>query len=145
MGQKCRRVILDRAIDGRNDQVRCEKREEICDICEQGQRPLQGRRPPIQVRSSPQSQKRGYQHVEGEKTGSGQQRVHTIICREDDVRRSKKLRAGKRVLEIATVATRETRLPPPPPQQHRTIEQHQLEDENYFETFVRSVNHERRE
>jgi hypothetical protein len=65
--------------------------------------------------------------------------VHTIIRREDNVRRSKKVRAGEHVMEIATVKPRETRLPPPP------LQQHQSEDEDYFETFVRGVNHERRE
>lgn len=138
-GRECRRVILDRAMDGRNDRVRCEDGEEMCAVCEQGQRQRQGRRPPNQVCSSQQPQKRGHQDMEGEKTKSGQQGVHTIICREDDIRRSKKVRVGERVMEIATVKTRETRLPPPPPQQHPS------EDEDYFETFVRDVNHERRE
>jgi len=29
----CRRVIMDRVIDGRDDRVRCEEGEEMCDVC----------------------------------------------------------------------------------------------------------------
>jgi superfamily II DNA helicase RecQ len=33
-GREYRRVILDRAMDGRNNRVRCENREEMCTVYE---------------------------------------------------------------------------------------------------------------
>jgi hypothetical protein len=33
-GAGCRRVYLDQEMDGRIDQIRCEDKEEHCDICQ---------------------------------------------------------------------------------------------------------------
>jgi RecQ family ATP-dependent DNA helicase len=32
-GQVCRRVIMDRVMDGRDDRIKCEEGEEVCDVC----------------------------------------------------------------------------------------------------------------
>lgn len=135
-GHECRRVILDRAMDGRNDRVGCEDGEEICDVCERERRQLHGQRHPIKVSASQQSQKRGLQDIEeaAVRTGSEPQGGHHIMFPEDEdhIQRSKKARVGKPGMVTATVEAREKRLSPPP-------------GNNDFDTFVRHVNHERRE
>ena len=35
---KCRRIVLDRVMDGRFDRTECEAGEEICDACEESRR-----------------------------------------------------------------------------------------------------------
>jgi hypothetical protein len=35
-GAKCRRVVLDKQMDGRTDRVRCEAGEERCNVCQEG-------------------------------------------------------------------------------------------------------------
>jgi RecQ family ATP-dependent DNA helicase len=40
--QGCRRVIMDRVMDGRDDRVRCEEGEELCDVCCADQRMMEG-------------------------------------------------------------------------------------------------------
>src|SRR6187402_3133390 len=32
-GRSCRRVVMDRVMDGKDDRVRCEEGEEACDVC----------------------------------------------------------------------------------------------------------------
>lgn len=43
-GDKCRRIVLDREVDGRVDRVDCEVGEERCDVCEQRPRAEKRRR-----------------------------------------------------------------------------------------------------
>jgi hypothetical protein len=42
-GDGCRRVIMDRIMDGRDDRQKCEEGEEMCDVCEEDERFRQGR------------------------------------------------------------------------------------------------------
>jgi superfamily II DNA helicase RecQ len=43
--QGCRRVIMYRVMDGRDDRVRCEEGEEMCDVCCEDQRMTEGLEP----------------------------------------------------------------------------------------------------
>jgi len=38
---RCRRVVLDRVMDGRYDRLQCEEDEEACDMCQESQRQMQ--------------------------------------------------------------------------------------------------------
>jgi superfamily II DNA/RNA helicase len=38
---RCRRVVLDRVMDGRYDRLQCEEGEEVCDMCQESQRQVQ--------------------------------------------------------------------------------------------------------
>jgi superfamily II DNA helicase RecQ len=38
VGGRCRRIVLDRSMDGRFDRIKCEAGEEICDACEENNR-----------------------------------------------------------------------------------------------------------
>ena len=147
-GQECRRVILDRAMDGRNDRVRCENGEEICDVCARERRPTPGGRNPIKVNASQPSQKRGHPDIEEEvirTEGGSQGRLHPMFP-DHDVRRSKKARLGEQLRLAGTMEARETRLRSPPPPLHQPVDQHQQQqDHDDYDVFVHHVNHERRE
>jgi superfamily II DNA helicase RecQ len=39
--QGCRRVIIDHVMDGRDDRIRCEEGEEMCDMCCEDQRMME--------------------------------------------------------------------------------------------------------
>ena len=41
IGARCRRVVLDRVMDGRYDRAQCEEGEEVCDACQESQRQIQ--------------------------------------------------------------------------------------------------------
>jgi superfamily II DNA helicase RecQ len=41
IGAKCRRVVLDRVMDGRYDRIQCEEGEEACDMCQEFQHNIQ--------------------------------------------------------------------------------------------------------
>ena len=40
-GYNCRRVIMDRVMDGRMDRVQCEEGEEACDVCQRNREDMQ--------------------------------------------------------------------------------------------------------
>lgn len=116
-GQEYRRVILDRAIDGRNDRVRYKNGEEIYNMYKRERRPTRGGRNLIKVNASQLSQKRGHPDIEEEviRTESGSQgRLYTMFP-DHDIRRSKKARLGEQVRLARTIEAREIRLLSPPP------------------------------
>ena len=70
-GEKCRRVVLDREMDGRADRIGCENGEKVCDVCRGLTRT--GRRARVVVRTGgfvPSQQHRRREQEEADGSGS---------------------------------------------------------------------------
>lgn len=79
------------------------------------------------------------------RTESGPQGRHHIMAPPNDIRRSKKARLDEQMLVPATGEVRETRSPLPSQYPAPPIEQYRQPEDDSYQTFVRQVNHERRE